>query len=61
MEARYCADFNAFSSLDIVAPTMTNSMLRLSMIIYFIVKNKAPPKPRPQELTDLHNVKTMAK
>ena len=63
MEARYCADFNTCSSLDAVAPMMTNCMLRLSMIIYFIVKNEAPPKPRPPGLTiqsdvDLHNIKT---
>ena len=45
MEARYCADFNACSSLDVVVLTMTNCMLCLSMIIYFIVKNEAPPKP----------------
>ena len=63
MEARYCADFNACSSLDVVALTMMNCMLRLSMII---VKNEAPPKPQPPGLTiqsdvDLHNVETMAK
>ena len=49
-----------------LAPTMTNSMLRLSMIINFIVKNEAPPKPRPpgptiQSDVDLHNIKMKAK
>ena len=48
MEARYCADFNACSSLDVVALTMTNCMLCLSMIID---KNEAPPKPQPPGLT----------